>query len=105
MIACTASSMEASKRLTPGRTDIVRDPGLYARTLGTGKRPAHHSNTAASRTSSGVEPDFSIHDAPSARRKRTTFAPPFPIRIGVLLVAFSTYGMVARQANRGKTHV
>src|SRR2546426_10543463 len=45
MIACTASSMEASKRLTPGRTDIVIDPGLYARTLGTGKRPAHHSNT------------------------------------------------------------
>ena len=90
MIAYTASSMEASKRLTPGRTDIVIDPGLYARTLGTGKRPAHHSNTAASRTSSGVEPDFSIHDAPSARRKRTTFAPPFPIRIGVLLVAFST---------------
>src|SRR2546430_4541778 len=48
--SCTASPMEASKRLTPGRTDIVRDPGLYARILGTGKRPAHHSNTAASRS-------------------------------------------------------
>src|SRR4051812_7421685 len=90
MIACTASSTGASWRLTPGTTDIKIEPGLYARTLGTGKRPAHQANTAASRSNSGEELDFSIQDAPSARSNRATFAPPLPVKIRVLLVALST---------------
>src|SRR2546427_11891940 len=102
MIACTASSMEASKRLTPGRTDIVIDPGLNARTLGTGKRPAHHSNTAASRACSGVEPDFSIHDAVDSQ-KAHDFSAAFSDQNRCATRSVLHLGMIARQANRGKT--